>query len=262
VCLHGKLTTFHSRLQLTWTVQQVFGVPYLASLGISNTQMPLFVASGPIAGLVGPPVIAALSDACQSPWGKRKPFILLGGLGAILSFLVLATAQPLAETFVRSTSAARTTSHVIAGLSINSLNFSIQSLQMGLRASVVDQVAPHQQATANLWISRFSSLGSVFVALVGLGYSPAFFDLSMVVVSVLALLLGLVAWTKIPNTAVSHHRPGFGRDAEKVTISGLVAHFSRVLRKARHLPPVTRRTCRVQLVSWFAWFLVLNYTSA
>lgn len=249
---------------MTWTVQQVFGVPYLSSLGISNTQMPIFVASGPIAGLVGPPVIAALSQSCQSPWGKRKPFILLGGLGAILSFLLLAAAQPLAETFAHSTSAARTTSHAIAGLSIYSLNFCIQSLQMGLRASVVDHFAPHQQATANLWISRFSALGSVLVALVGLGYSPAFFDLSVVVTSVLALLLGLVAWADVTKKAVmsDNHGPGPRGDAEKLTISGVIAHFSRLLRNARHLPPITRRTCRVQLVSWFAWFLVLNYTSA
>ena len=247
---------------MTWTVQQVFGVPYLSSLGVSNTQMPLLVASGPIAGLVGPPIIAALSDACQSPWGKRKPFILVGGLGAILSFLLLATARPLADVVVRSTSAAKTTSHVIAGLSIYSLNFCIQSLQMGLRASVVDHFAPHQQATANLWISRFSALGSVFVALVGLGYSPSFFVLSVLVSSVLIMLLGVVLWADVTHKIVSNQRLESRRDAEKLTISGVTTHFSRLLRKARHLPPITRRTCRVQLVSWFAWFFVLNYTSA
>ena len=253
----------HHSLQLAWTVQQVFGVPYLSSLGISDTQMPMFMLSGPLAGLVGPPVVAALSDTCQSPWGKRKPFIFLGGLGTILSFLLLAAARPLAVTLAYSVldqaspNAATTTSHIIAGLSIYALNFSIQPLQLGLRASVVDHFGPHQQPTANLWISRFSALGSIFVALVGLGYSPAFWHLSIVVTSVLALLLGVVALTN--TTKAGSQWSDRGKDAGPIS---LCTHVSRLLRKARHLPPITRRTCRVQLVSWFAWFLVLNYTSA
>jgi hypothetical protein len=36
---------------------------------------------------------------------------------------------------------------------------------------------------------------------------------------------------------------------------------SSILGSIRELPPLTRRTCRVQLASWFSWFFVLNYTS-
>jgi hypothetical protein len=36
---------------------------------------------------------------------------------------------------------------------------------------------------------------------------------------------------------------------------------SSILESIRQLPPLTRRTCRVQLASWFSWFFVLNYTS-
>ncbi|RFU72111.1 sucrose transporter [Trichoderma arundinaceum] len=180
-------------LQLAYTVQQVFGIPYLSSLGVPDTQLPIFVMSGPLAGFVVPPVIAVFSDTIRSPWGKRKPFIFLGGFGIILSFLFLASAQPLAETLAPHASV--TVSHIIAGLSIYTLNFAIQPLQLGLRASVIDHFKPNQQVAANLWISRLQSLGSVFVALVGLGYSPAFWDLSIAVVCVLVPLLGIVAFT-------------------------------------------------------------------
>ena len=225
--------------------------------------MPFYVLSGPLAGLVGSPIVAVLSDACQSSWGKRKPFILLGGLGTIVSFWLLAAAKPLAATLANgilglsSSTAVTTTSQIMAGLSIYALNFSIQPLQLGLRASLVDRFGPHQQPTANLWSSRFSALGSVFVALVGLYYSPAFWDLNAVVTSVLALLLGVVALTK--TTKTTSQTSEAGDNAEPVSLR---VHISKLFKTARHLPPITRRTCRVQLVSWFAWFLVLNYTSA
>lgn len=240
--------------------------PYLSSLGIPNTQMPIFVLSGPLAGLIGPPIIAGLSDKCNGPWGRRKPFIFIGGVGTIISFLVLAGAESLAVRLdcsnlgFASSEGTKTPSHVIAGLSLYALNFSIQPLSLGLRASVVDCFPPHHQPSAMLWVSRFSALGSVFVAVVGLGYSPAFWDLSVVVTSIVALLLCVVALT---NTARLEAQQYLGRAKDGWADSvSLHDHVCRLIKKARHLPPMTRQTCRVQLVSWFAWFLVLHYTSA
>lgn len=261
-------------LQLAWTVQQVFGVvrglhktvnlvtvradivlqPYLSSLGIPDTQMPIFIFSGPLAGLVGPPSVAALSSSYINSWGSRKPLVYLGGLGTMLSFMILATARPLADTLCPS--AAAETSHVIAGLSIYTLNFSIQPLQLGLRASVIDRFGPHEQFVASLWISCFSTSGSVFITLVALGYSPTFRILSAVVVFILALILCVVAFT---DTTKSDPRwLSYGRDAVPVSSRTRISQLFRL----RRLPPITGRTCKVQLVSWFAWFLVLNYTSA
>lgn len=228
--------------------------------------MPIFVLSGPLAGLIGPPVVAALSETCGGRWGRRKPFIFIGGAGTIVSFLVLAAAESLAVRLdcsilgSASSEETKTTSHVIAGLSIYALNFSIQPLSLGLRASVVDCFRPQHQPSAMLWVSRFSALGSVFVALVGLGYSPAFWDLSVVVTSIVALLLCVVALTNTARLGPQHY-VGRGRDGGTGHVS-LYDHIRRLIKKARHLPPMTRETCRVQLVSWFAWFLVLHYTSA
>jgi solute carrier family 45, member 1/2/4 len=228
--------------------------------------MPIFVLSGPLAGLIGPPIVAALSEKANSRWGRRKPFIFIGGAGTILSFLILAAAESLAVRVncrifgAFSSKATKRTSHIIAGLSIYALNFSIQPLSLGLRASVVDCFRPQHQPSAMLWVSWFSALGSVFVGLVGLGYSPAFWDLSIVVTSIMAMLLCVVALTNAARFGQQQHL-GQRSDGSIVRIS-LYDHISRLINKARHLPPMTRQTCRVQLVSWFAWFLVLHYTSA
>jgi hypothetical protein len=148
-----------------------------------------------------------------------------------------------------------TVTHLIAGISIYALNFSIQPLALGLRASVIDQFSPSKQPQANLWISRFSSLGSIFVALFGLGYSPDFRILSIVVSGLIAVMLATVAMTK--NTSSLDYEDVL----RKQTQTTAYRHFIGLLNRVQHLPPITQWTCQVQLVSWFAWFFVLNYTS-
>ena len=245
-------------VKLTWTYQ-----PYLSSLGTPASRIPLFVFSGPVAGLIGPPIFAVSSEMCESPLGKRKPFIFLGGLGTILSLLFLGAARPLAEALVHQISSSRSlnaetaTCQIVAGLSIYALNFSIQPLQLGLRASVVDHFAPHQQPAANLWISCFSAMGSVTITVVGLIFKPAFWELTVLVTCILGFLMGVVAFTH--NAKFDSQRLVRGHDTEPIPLR---TYGSRLFTKALHLPPVMRRTCRIQLVSWFAWFLVLHYTSA
>ncbi|KAI1825402.1 hypothetical protein F4861DRAFT_198774 [Xylaria intraflava] len=255
------LTVPFFSLQLTWSIQQVFGIPYLTSLGIPDTQIPLLVISGPVAGIIVPPIVVALSETIESPLGKRKPFIFAGGCGAILSFFFLSAAEPIASSLCYAFSGsysrekAATATHVIAGLSIYTLNFFIQPLALGLRASVVDYFGPSQQSDANLWIGRFSSAGSIFVALFGLGYSPDFWVLCVAVNTFIGIMLVVVALTKNPNS-LGHEAP-----ADKLNQVTTRAQFVKILNRARQLPPITRWTCKVQLISWVAWFFVLNYTS-
>ncbi|KAI2642186.1 hypothetical protein GGS21DRAFT_293751 [Xylaria nigripes] len=254
------LTVPFFSLQLAWSVQQVFGIPYLSSLGIPDSQIPLLVISGPIAGIIVPPIVAALSETIESPLGKRKPFIFAGGAGTILSFLILAAAEPIAASATNmllgsGSNTSTTATHLIAGFSMYALNFSIQPLALGLRAAVVDHFGPMQQSDANLWISRFSSMGSIFVALFGLAYSPVFWVLCMVVAAFVGIMLAVVALTG--NTGP----PGRDSLVKKRNQGTVRSHFIKMVHRARHLPPITRWTCQVQLVSWVAWFFVLNYTS-
>ncbi|KAJ0124503.1 hypothetical protein J7T55_005841 [Diaporthe amygdali] len=172
-------------VQLAWTIQQVYGLgllghvkPYLSSLGFSATQLPFLILSGPLAGLIAPPVFAILSDTCQSRLGKRKPFIFGGGAAVVLSLLLLARAKELGELLSTSFSAAGVNTllaKTIATISIYCLNFAMQPLYLGIRAWSVDFFLPHQQPVISLWSSRFMSLGSLFVAFVGYGsQKPSF----------------------------------------------------------------------------------------
>ncbi|KAK6218312.1 hypothetical protein LQW54_002841 [Pestalotiopsis sp. IQ-011] len=145
--------------------------------------------------------------------------------------------------------------HVVAGISLYMLNFCIQPLSLGLRASIVDYFDPDEQILVNLWVSCSSVMGSIFVALLALAYSPAFWDLSLVVVGLLSAMLVLVALSHL-------YRPSALSSSEQALHPmSIRTQLARTLKAARNLPPVTRWTCSVQLRSWFAWFLVLHYTS-
>ncbi|KAI0170911.1 hypothetical protein BJ166DRAFT_576267 [Pestalotiopsis sp. NC0098] len=245
-------------LQLTWSIQQVFGIPYLYTLGISDSNVPLFLFAGPMAGLIVPPIVAAVGDSFDSPYGKRKPLIFFGGVGVIFSLMAFASTGIIVEQFSYATAgmwSGTKVAHVVAGISLYILNFCIQPLSLGLRASIVDCFDPEEQILVNLWVSCSSVMGSIFVALIALAYSPAFWDLSLVVVGLLSAMLVLVAVSQL-------YRPSALSSSEQAPHSmSIRSQLARTLKTARNLPPITRWTCSVQLRSWFAWFLVLHYTS-
>lgn len=232
--------------------------PYLYTLGISDSNVPLFLFAGPLAGLIVPPIVAAVGDSFDSPYGKRKPLIFCGGIGVIFSLMAFASTGIIVEQFSYATAgmwSGTKVAHVVAGVSLYMLNFCIQPLSLGLRASIVDYFDPEEQILVNLWVNCSSVMGSIFVALLALAYSPAFWDLSLVVVGLLSAMLVLVAVSQL-------YRPSALSSSKQVPHSmSIHSQLARTLKTARNLPPITRWTCSVQLRSWFAWFLLLHYTS-
>ncbi|KAF7530194.1 hypothetical protein G7054_g9638 [Neopestalotiopsis clavispora] len=232
--------------------------PYLLTLGISDSNVPLFLFAGPLAGLIVPPIVAAVGDSFDSPYGKRKPLIFFGGIGVIFSLMAFASTGVIVEQFSYSTAGVWSNTkvaHVVAGISLYMLNFCIQPLSLGLRASIVDYFDPDEQIAVNLWVSCFSVMGSIFVALLALAYSPAFWDMSLVLVGLLSAMLVLVAVSQLYRATVpdvSEHR---------TSSTSIRAQLAQTLKTAKNLPPITHWTCKVQLKSWFAWFLILHYTS-
>jgi solute carrier family 45 protein 1/2/4 len=46
--------------------------------------------AGPLSGVLVQPYVGIKSDRCKSKWGKRRPFIVGGGLATIASLMILA----------------------------------------------------------------------------------------------------------------------------------------------------------------------------
>jgi len=80
-------------LQIVWSIELSNGSPYLLSLGMSKALLAFVWLAGPMTGVLVQPYIGMISDRCRLPWGKRKPFMVAGTLGTVVSSLLLAYAK-------------------------------------------------------------------------------------------------------------------------------------------------------------------------
>lgn len=64
--------------------------PYLLSLGMSKSLLAFVWIAGPLSGTLVQPYVGIRSDNCRIRWGKRKPFMIGGGIATILALLTLA----------------------------------------------------------------------------------------------------------------------------------------------------------------------------
>ena len=92
------LTVCIGGLQIVWSVELGSGSPYLLSLGMSKSVLAFVWLAGPLTGAVVQPYVGMRSDNCRVSWGRRKPFMVGGGIATILSLLALAWAREIVET--------------------------------------------------------------------------------------------------------------------------------------------------------------------
>jgi maltose/moltooligosaccharide transporter len=72
-------------VQFSFGLTQTAVNPIFLLLGADAHDLPILNIAGPITGLLIQPVIGAMSDKTWSPrWGRRKPYVLLGGLACVV----------------------------------------------------------------------------------------------------------------------------------------------------------------------------------
>src|SRR6202165_4110695 len=69
------------------------GNPLLVSAGSKNTALSLLESGGLLVAILVQPAAGAISDRLRSRWGRRRPLIAVGALGAIASLVLLAGVQ-------------------------------------------------------------------------------------------------------------------------------------------------------------------------
>jgi maltose/moltooligosaccharide transporter len=72
-------------VQFSFGLTQTAVNPLFLLLGADAHSLPILNIAGPITGLLIQPLIGAMSDKTWSPrWGRRKPFVLAGGLVCVI----------------------------------------------------------------------------------------------------------------------------------------------------------------------------------
>lgn len=139
--------------QVAYCIEYSLQVPIMKKLGLSNVLIAVITISGPFCSSIIQPFVETICDNCKSKFGRRRPFILSGGLGIIASFILMY--------FIDSIRSQKFIFKFLFSISLLLLNFSIQLIQKPSRSIVDDLVPQGQQAIANLVSSLILSLSFI-----------------------------------------------------------------------------------------------------
>lgn len=254
-------------LQISWSVELSNGSPYLLGLGIDKSLLALVWIAGPLSGTLVQPYVGIKSDRCRSRFGRRRPFMVGGAIATVISLLALAWTRELIGGILgifgvpNDSQATATTSIVFAVTMIYVLDFSINVIQAGVRAFIVDNAPTHQQDTANAWAARLSGVGNIVGYLFGYVDLPKYFgfigDTQFKVLCVFACVV-LLGTLTISCIAVQERDPRLDGEPE-VQQGGVLSFFRDLFHSMRNLPDQIKRVCEVQFFAWIGWFPFLFY---
>ncbi|PHH73925.1 hypothetical protein CDD80_3459 [Ophiocordyceps camponoti-rufipedis] len=271
--LHLSLLTLgFGGLQIAWSVELSHGSPYLLSLGLSKSLMALVWIAGPLTGSLVVPYVGVVSDKCSLRWGRRRPYLVGGTVGTVVSLLLLAWARELVSGVASlfgadvGSEGVRVAVIVFAVVGIYLVDIAINTVQAALRAFVVDCAPPGQQELANSMAGRMTGIGNIIGYLAGYSDLPVRmpflgdtqFKILCAIASVaLCLTIALsVSFIHESDPRAENH------DGPSATTPGIVSFFSAIVRSIRRLPPQTKRVCRVQFFAWIGFFPLLFYSSS
>ncbi|KAG2223281.1 hypothetical protein INT45_007007 [Circinella minor] len=262
------LTLCMSGVQFTWTVELAYGTPYLLSFELSKDVTALVWIIGPLSAVIG-----SLSDRCSSRLGRRRPFIIAGGINVCLSMLGVAYAKDLGSWLIRLSTHTtipenmaeqeRRAAIVVVIFSFYLLDFSLNAVQASCRALILDIPPLWQQQQANAWAARLSNVAMV------IGYFTGFVDLiklfpfmgdtqikvfCLVAIGVFIITVGITCIT-IKEKAISIY------DQADNDSSHWYYTFTHIWDTLRHLPKPVQKLCNVQFFAWLGWFPFLFYST-
>lgn len=220
---------------------------------------------GPLCGTFIQPLIGAISDKSMSSYGKRKPFIIAGISGAVLAMMSMSFMRVLTPKayylIAHNYVVPHTMTHIAKGLIIVwicVLNLSLQALQIGLRALIIDSCPSHQQSQASAWAGRFTGLGAIATYMLDTAiidkYPKRSFEVLCIYTS-LSLVL-----TNLPSIILVRERI---QSLESLPSPSSKTPWlvSRLIRTARQMPASVIHICVVQFASWLGWFPFLYYNT-
>ncbi|RKF56933.1 General alpha-glucoside permease [Erysiphe neolycopersici] len=264
------LTVSIGGLQLAWSVELSNGTPYLISLGLSKSSMALVWIAGPLSGTLVQPYVGMLSDKCRSPWGKRTPFIILGSIATIISLLTLAWVREISTGFIglfgidSNSQKSKDCVILVAVLMVYVLDFSINTVQAGIRAFILDCAPSHQQESANAMASRALGVGNIIGYIAGYVNLKQYFwffgDSQFKILCVIASL-ALASTVFLSLSTIRERDPS--KEVRSVPDqAGIVSFFRTLFTSIKRLPPLTRKVCEIQFFAWIGMFPQLFYSSS
>lgn len=154
--------------QLSYSCNFSITTPIIGRLRMASYMKPIVWCIVPICDLLVQTSVGYLSDKCHSRLGRRRPFIITGGVGLVLSVLGIFFCETIRNLI--SKKYFRTIAQIIFILAFTTMNISLNTIQCPSRALIADLLPDHQKVIGLTIASIMNGLGAIIVNLIG-GFS-------------------------------------------------------------------------------------------
>ena len=227
--------------------------PIYSYLGANDSELPLLWLAGPMTGLIIQPIVGAMSDKTITPYGRRRPYFLIGAIFCSICLL----AMPFSS------------SVWMAASILWILDAANNITQEPYRAFVSDKLDKEQHSLGFLTQSAFTGLGQTLsyitpTLLIFLGVSMmdksssgipfttyiAFFIGA--VVSIGSIVYTLFTTKEIPLTEDEKN------EIRKNPLS-IKSVLSEIFEAIKTMPNTMKRMIPMMFFSWYAMFIFWQY---
>ncbi|EME44775.1 hypothetical protein DOTSEDRAFT_152804 [Dothistroma septosporum NZE10] len=242
--------------------------PYLQNLGLSKSAAAIIIICLPLSGAFIGPTAGAFSDTLHTRFGRRRPIILGGAILTVAFMLLLAWAPQLVEAIGSCSDgpcsqSVKTAMLAVAIFCTILMAISVQPVQAGVRALMVDIAPAEQQSRASSWAGRIQGVSAIFSFFASSLTLPSLPGLSKLTqMQALAILNLITLGSTVSITCLFIHE----KDSRRVSLGNdkkgsVMDVFRHIFSTVRELKGKIRQTCLTQFFSWFAWFPFTYYNT-
>ncbi|XP_053738523.1 membrane-associated transporter protein [Synchiropus splendidus] len=153
--------------EFCYAVEAAFVTPVLLSVGLPRSLYSLVWLISPILGFLLQPIIGSASDFCRSPWGRRRPYILVLGIIMLIGITMFLNGDVVVSALVEDRSLRSIWAIVVVMLGVVMFDFAADFIDGPIKAYLFD-VCSHQDKERGLhYHALLTGLGGAFGYLVG-----------------------------------------------------------------------------------------------
>uniref|UniRef100_A0A3Q2NTL5 Solute carrier family 45 member 2 n=1 Tax=Fundulus heteroclitus TaxID=8078 RepID=A0A3Q2NTL5_FUNHE len=153
--------------EFCYAVEAAFVTPVLLSVGLPRSLYSLVWLISPIQGFLLQPIIGSASDYCRSPWGRRRPYILVLGIMMLIGLSMFLNGDAFISALVSDRSLKSIWAIVVVMFGVVLFDFAADFIDGPIKAYLFD-VCSHSDKERGLhYHALFTGLGGACGYLVG-----------------------------------------------------------------------------------------------
>ena len=250
-------------IQMAFGLQNGNASRILANFGADVHELSWFWLVAPITGLLIQPIIGHMGDNTWSPWGRRKPYFLIGAVLCAVGLVFLPNAASVTAMMGASVL-------LLAVIFLAMMDASINVAMEPFRALVGDMLPKHQGTLGFGVQTILIGIGAVIGSempnwLTKLGVSnvaPDGFVADNVIYAFYVGAAVLIISILYTIVTTKEYSPQEFADFSDEELSTEKSKFSDIFKDFANIPSLMKKLGAVQFFSWFALFTMWVFTTS